>query len=412
MRIARQAAMAAIAALVAAPPVCGAQVAASIDAATSGISYDSGGTVGLLGITPTVIGRIGPADLSLTGTLAARASGGTASRGAEHASVPLGAAGPLVFDASASSGWDAVQPSASTGYWRGEMRVRVPLGAGGGAWLSAGAGRALEQSSWHPLTTVSGGAWRRIGSATLEASLTSARWSPISQQYFYTVDTPTSEAIPGTDSVQTVHHISAESTWVRTSASTTDAQATLRWTRGPLALAMTGGRRLAGGGAMWGEARAMLRLGPQMALVAAGGSSPLNLVDGSTARRYVTLGVHFVPHLRARAGPAPPGVGGARPGAGRRPALEVEEVAGAERELRLRLGVRASSVEIMGDFTGWTPVAMRSDGTDGWVATLSIPAGAHRVNVRVDGGAWRVPPGLPRIPDDFGGAAGVLIVSQ
>jgi hypothetical protein len=28
----------------------------------------------------------------------------------------------------------------------------------------------------------------------------------------------------------------------------------------------------------------------------------------------------------------------------------------------------------------------------------------------VDGGEWRVPPGLPSASDDYGGAAGILIV--
>ncbi|MBX6331188.1 MAG: glycogen-binding domain-containing protein [Gemmatimonadaceae bacterium] len=70
----------------------------------------------------------------------------------------------------------------------------------------------------------------------------------------------------------------------------------------------------------------------------------------------------------------------------------------------------AHQVEIMGDFTDWIPVALTRDAAGRWSTTLAIPPGAHRMNVRVDGGAWRVPPGLTPVNDDFNGLTGLLIV--
>jgi hypothetical protein len=46
------------------------------------------------------------------------------------------------------------------------------------------------------------------------------------------------------------------------------------------------------------------------------------------------------------------------------------------------------------------------------VFALAVPRthGLYRIDVRVDGGAWTVPPGLAAVPDDFGGEVGLLVV--
>jgi hypothetical protein len=97
----------------------------------------------------------------------------------------------------------------------------------------------------------------------------------------------------------------------------------------------------------------------------------------------------------------------------------VEERDGGARVLRV-LVPGARRVELMGDFTDWTPVALAPldrraagrgrDGDDVWLAELVIAPGVHRVNVRVDGGPWRPPPGLSVVRDEFGGEVGLLVV--
>jgi hypothetical protein len=70
----------------------------------------------------------------------------------------------------------------------------------------------------------------------------------------------------------------------------------------------------------------------------------------------------------------------------------------------------ATRVELAGDFTDWEPLALQQapDGT--WRLERAVPAGSHRFNLRVDGGAWGVPPGVPTLRDDFGGVVGVLLL--
>ena len=88
--------------------------------------------------------------------------------------------------------------------------------------------------------------------------------------------------------------------------------------------------------------------------------------------------------------------------------LEVVQ-SGFETTLVIRMP-GASSVEIMGDFTDWeaTHLSHRSDGA--WELRIQTGAGAHRLNVRVDGGPWRVPRGTRLEEDEFGGAVGIIVI--
>jgi hypothetical protein len=70
----------------------------------------------------------------------------------------------------------------------------------------------------------------------------------------------------------------------------------------------------------------------------------------------------------------------------------------------------ANSVEIAADFTQWEPVALRGLSPGVWQAPMRIVRGLHRINVRIDAGAWRVPAGATRVSDDYGGDVGVFVV--
>jgi hypothetical protein len=70
----------------------------------------------------------------------------------------------------------------------------------------------------------------------------------------------------------------------------------------------------------------------------------------------------------------------------------------------------ARSVELVGDFTDWVPLALSTSGGGEWSVTRAIEPGVHRVRVRINGGVWSPPPGLPRSVDVFGGEVGVLTI--
>lgn len=70
---------------------------------------------------------------------------------------------------------------------------------------------------------------------------------------------------------------------------------------------------------------------------------------------------------------------------------------------------RDATVEVATSATDWTPQQLVHDGEQ-FVARVALASGTHRVAVRVNGGAWRAPRGLTRVEDEFGGAAGMVVV--
>lgn len=152
----------------------------------------------------------------------------------------------------------------------------------------------------------------------------------------------------------------------------------------------------------WGSVSAALQMSPRFALVGTAGSYPIDFTQGYPGGRYVSLSIRLQ-SLRGNDIQAP--------------TTSSDEVL---REFRLdllapgryRLRVQApgaASVDLAGDFTKWSPVALVRL-TDGWwIATVEIPDGTHEAAIRVDGGAWRAPPGLTPITDEFGGRSGLLV---
>ena len=70
----------------------------------------------------------------------------------------------------------------------------------------------------------------------------------------------------------------------------------------------------------------------------------------------------------------------------------------------------ARTVEVMGDFTAWSPVAMTRSATGIWQVRIPVEEGSHRMEIRADSGAWIPAPGLPVVADEFGGSVGILVV--
>jgi len=70
---------------------------------------------------------------------------------------------------------------------------------------------------------------------------------------------------------------------------------------------------------------------------------------------------------------------------------------------------RDAVVEVATSATDWTPARLVHDG-ERFALRVALASGAHRVAVRVNGGAWRAPRGLTRVDDEFGGAAGIVVV--
>jgi hypothetical protein len=185
----------------------------------------------------------------------------------------------------------------------------------------------------------------------------------------------------------------------------TSVQSALRWQFGRVEVAALGGLLLRGTTApqRWAQATVDLRATRQLMVFAALGQRPASTraFDPYAGSRTM-LGVRLAP-LSAREGIVPRAA----------VAHVVAWTAHARPQGRTLLRVRcaaATRVELAGDFTDWTPVTLEPLGGSWWKCELTIAAGLHQVQVRVDGGAWQPPPGLPTTAGDFAGTAGVLVI--
>ena len=87
--------------------------------------------------------------------------------------------------------------------------------------------------------------------------------------------------------------------------------------------------------------------------------------------------------------------------------MTVQSDAGQRRVRVLATGAR--TVELMADFTDWSPVTLVA-GREAFEGAFTLEAGTHRVVIRIDGGAWRPAANTPAVDDDLGGRVGLLVV--
>jgi len=147
--------------------------------------------------------------------------------------------------------------------------------------------------------------------------------------------------------------------------------------------------------------------------VAGGGTYPIDPTQGFPGGRFVSLSVR----LATRRGRESQLSSVVQPqtasplGNGAAPVSGFEAVRDSLGSVTLRVNApRALLVEISGDFTSWEPVRLERASNGWWALTLPIGTGKYQMNLRLDGGAWLVPPGLLSMLDEFGGTVGLLVV--
>jgi hypothetical protein len=180
-----------------------------------------------------------------------------------------------------------------------------------------------------------------------------------------------------------------------------EARAYLSVAAGPLDIVIHGGARGAPPASgveseTWAGAAATWWFTRHSALTLGGGTYASDLLQGLPSGRYLSAGLRV-----AGSRPTAPSVNPLG-----RPAYEPENGAGL-----LRFQVPgASVVQLVGDWTNWTPVPMERDAGGSWVLRVHLPTGVYRFNLIVEGEQWIVPPGVTWVDDGFGDRSGLLIV--
>lgn len=70
----------------------------------------------------------------------------------------------------------------------------------------------------------------------------------------------------------------------------------------------------------------------------------------------------------------------------------------------------ARTVEITSDATSWEARSLSRASNDRWRLRLHLDDGIYHINLRIDGGPWTVPPGVPTATDEFIGDTGLLVI--
>jgi hypothetical protein len=264
----------------------------------------------------------------------------------------------------------------------------------GGAWIGVGAGRNAGAELPPSISLGSAGAWWQRGNLVITTSAASARSGESVLRTI--VDTA---GQPPFDTIRTRRVSSSRSNQF------TDVEVALSWSHGPLLLDAAVGMRPTTpsvAAARWLHAGGAWALTRTVALVSDVGTRPAVPFAGTRAGGFFTLGLELSTSALRSSAAVPEGV--------RASASEFAiRGAGASRTISVRAN-GARVVELMADFTDWQPISLARVGGNRFEITMPVAPGVHRVDVRIDGGAWVAPPGTSVVRDEFGGEAGITMV--
>ena len=258
-----------------------------------------------------------------------------------------------------------------------ELMPRAQLGSGSvGGTLGLGVGGMSRDGIRSPLYHAAGDAWWVVNDDQFVGTISAVRWD---------------ERFNGVNTI-----VSFPRSYV-------DLVASWRRDRGGFVVGASGGGR-AGiqtgtrGGA-WGSAEVAAWVSARSAVVLSAGRSLDDPVRGIPRTTFFGVALRLTGQRHAALSRRSE-VAGAR--------VSIARVDEARRRIEVR-GLTASRVELMGDFTDWTPVALEAVG-DGWRLERAISSGLHRIALRIDGGEWIPPANLPRATDDLGGVVGLITI--
>jgi hypothetical protein len=287
----------------------------------------------------------------------------------------------------------------------------------GGIWLGSGVSRPLRVAVVQNVNVSTGGMWTRFGPATLRGMVTSFFFTKALSPDSTPVESAASCApAPVTElagaPVRAATTFSATASGgCRQQSRLTDLEASVRWEHRLFEVTLRGGHRIGDSydvtpeSREWANGQAAVWITNKLAAVAGGGREPAQPTRGLPARSYASLGMMLAYW------PIPRGVVPVETPASLIKMFEFRPAGESLQRFTARIG-GVETVEIMGDFTGWEPVPLVRRGRDHWELLLPMAPGIHQINLRIDGGQWFAPPGMPTLRDGFNGEVGVLVIKQ
>lgn len=357
------------------------RIRSSLDVGAASLRYADSLSLSALTVTPDLHVDWERAIAELTATFSRFGGGGWSTQGAASGSLFTTARRGLLGELAGNAGGSAHEDRTRTGQAIVNIRLHgMNQRAGGFAGL--GGGGTWDGTTWRRLLLGELGGWIQHSSGLAQLTIT-----PVA------VD----------DSIRYL-----------------DGQLTLSRSFQAFDIsAIAGGR---GGGQnpgvatrarSWGSLSATAWVSPRLAIVAGAGTYPVDPTQGFPGGRYLSFSARIATSNR-RIAILPARDSAPVAGAVLEPVSAIEEFA-AIREVSGSVSIRlkvpaARLVEITGDFSGWTPIRLEAAQEGWWATRLRLRPGRYEMNVRVDGGAWLVPPGVLALRDEFGGSTGLLLI--
>ena len=288
-------------------------------------------------------------------------------------------------------------------------RINLAFSKTAGAWVGGGVARPWRVAVVSNIDLMNAGAWVDVGRARFTATGTTLGLTKIG----------TRDEIPSIDlcSAHTAAPMAdgdvsgslASGAGCRRRSRVTDLTLSGRWNLDRIEIAGEGGHRVGeptdvrGDSRYWSSGSLTMWVAPRAAIVMGGGRQPSNPARGIPARTFGTLGMTLA-YAQTRYSVPVTDANLARVAA-----FEAKPSGDGMQKIIVRVA-RVESVDVMGDFSDWSPLTMVRRGRDLWELSVPLSPGRHQINIRTDGGKWVAPPGLPKMNDMFSGEVGVLIV--
>ena len=353
-----------------AAPAFAQHAGAAIDAGALNMQYADSVNATAIALTPSFWLDSRRMSFSSTATLSQFSGNGWSAQGSAASSLYTPRARFFLGEIEGNAGGSTRNDASRTGQLLGIARAHFSTDERG-AWIGAGIGSTWDGITWRSVRQAEAAAWYHLSNANAFLSAT-----PV------VVD----------DSIRYTDAQLSGSLYLR------------RVDLGASAGFRSGSRlpTLGGTAKSWGSVSITGWIMSRVALVASGGTYPVDLTQGFPGGRFVSLSLRY--GRRRFTPPSAPAVESSP-----RKGFEVKNIDSRVRELRVR-APSAGKVEVMGDFTDWAPIDLQGGADGWWTVRLPIASGIHELNVRIDGGRWIAPQGLPKKSDEFGGSVGVLVI--
>ena len=305
-----------------------------------------------------------------------------------------------------------------------QTRIHFRFQQHGGLWFGGGVARPWRVAVFSAADVTDAGAWGKIGSptakfgtATVTATFTNFAFTKIASVH----DTGSAQlSCANNASTALVDRTPMRALFTESSNSMSacerqsrfgDLEGSLHWEVGAIELTAQTGRRfgdsydVTADSRRWTAATATIWLSDRIAIVGGGGRQPALPLRGLPARSFGMAGLELAywPMSKTSVPVSLP----------RAVLVKTFEMRPASAGLhKIIIHVRGvETVDVMGDFSDWSPLMLQRRGRDLWELSVPLSPGMHQINVRVDRGAWMAPPGMPTMRDSFGGEVGLISVS-